>query len=67
MIADIDIWRTANLLMKQHGDYAVLVASQRADALLAGADLDGYLVFVAIVKAINELKRGTRAEGDAVN
>ena len=67
MIADVDIWRTANMLMKQHGDDAVLVASQRADALLAGADLDGFLVFVAIVKAINQLQRATPSAWERVN
>ncbi len=33
-----DIWRTADLLMKQHGEDAECVAAQRADALLAEGD-----------------------------
>jgi hypothetical protein len=42
MISDLDIYRTANLLIKQHGaDDAKLHAAQRADELLAKGDLDG--------------------------
>lgn len=67
MIADVDIWRTANVLMKEHGDYAVVVAAQRADELMADADVDGFFVWLAVVKAINELHRRARGEDDAVN
>ena len=67
MIADADIWRTANLFVNQHGEDAVLRAAERADAMIAAADVDGYLVWLAIVQAINELRRNPRSEGDTVN
>jgi len=35
MIADIDIWRAANILVKRHGADARIGAAQRADELLA--------------------------------
>jgi hypothetical protein len=35
MIADIDIWRAANILVKRHGADARIAAAQRADELLA--------------------------------
>jgi hypothetical protein len=38
MIAGIDIWRAANLLVKRHGRAAVIAAAQRADEFLAAAD-----------------------------
>jgi hypothetical protein len=33
MVEDIDIWRTANLLLRQHGHDAPLIAAQRRDRL----------------------------------
>lgn len=44
MIADIDIWRAAALLVKQHGEDAMFLASQRADGMLAKGDVDGLSV-----------------------
>jgi hypothetical protein len=41
VVSDFDIYRTANLLMRQHGaDSAKLFAAERADKLLAKADLE---------------------------
>ncbi len=40
-IPDLDIWRSANLLVKQHGDDAPIEAAMRADAMLDKGDLDG--------------------------
>ena len=37
---DVDVWRTAHILIKQHGEDAALVAAQRADELLASGDVD---------------------------
>jgi hypothetical protein len=41
MTSDLDIWRAANLLIKRHGEDAVIVAAQRADELLAKGDVEG--------------------------
>ena len=43
-IDDMDGWRAANLLVKQHGEDAALVAAQRADDLLAQGDIEGQIV-----------------------
>ena len=40
MVADIDIYRTADLLIKQHGNEAEIHAAQRADELLGAGDMD---------------------------
>jgi hypothetical protein len=41
VVPDFDIYRTANLLTQQHGtDNAKLFAAERADKLLAKADLE---------------------------
>ncbi len=34
MTTDIDIYRSANLLVKQHGEYAPIHAAMRADKLM---------------------------------
>ncbi len=41
MIPDLDIYRSANLLVKQHGDDAPIEAAMRADAMLEKGDLEG--------------------------
>ncbi len=42
MIADLDIYHTANLLIRQHGQDAPIHAAMRADAMLEKGDPDGY-------------------------
>jgi hypothetical protein len=37
-LEDIDIWRTARMLIRQHGKDARFVATQHADAQLARGD-----------------------------
>ncbi len=44
MIPYLDIYRSANLLVKHHGQDAVSEAAMRADAMLEIGDLDGYAV-----------------------
>jgi hypothetical protein len=67
MISDLDIWRSTNALIKQHGDDAALIAAQRADELLAKGNIEGQRVFKKIVKAINELQKNQPGESDRVN
>jgi len=55
MIPDLDIYRSAQVLVKQHGEDAPIHAAMRADAMLEAGDLDGYAVFKRIVKAAEEL------------
>ncbi len=58
MIPDLDIYLSANLLVKQHGEDAPIHAAMRADAMLEAGDLDGYAVWKRIMRAVEEL-RGT--------
>jgi hypothetical protein len=57
-IDDPDIFRAAKLLIDQHGDDASLRAAERADELLAEADVEGSAVWRRILAAIDELQRG---------
>ena len=64
MIAELDIYRSAALLIEKHGEDAVLEAAMRADAMLEKGDLDGQRVWKAIITAIEELQRNTLVDGE---
>ena len=56
MISDLNIWRAANLLTRQHGLNAELEAAKRADLMLERGDLDGQAPWKHISRAIVELQ-----------
>jgi|TARA_B100002003_G_scaffold234543_1_gene248585 hypothetical protein len=56
MIEDIDIFRTAQLYIEQHGDDAIIYPSMRADEMLDKGDLDGRAVWLRVMEAIGELQ-----------
>ncbi len=66
MTSDLDIFRSAQLLVKQHGQDAPIHAAMRADELLEAGDLDGYAVWTRIVKAVGELLSKERPDGATV-
>ena len=41
MIPDLDIYRSANVLVKRYGQDAPIEAAMRADAMLEKGDLEG--------------------------
>ncbi len=55
MIPDLDIYRSAQVLVKQHGQDAPIQAAMMADAMLEKGGLDGYAVWKRIVKAAEDL------------
>ncbi len=55
MPTDLDIYRSAKLLIDQHGQDAALEAVKRADELLDAGDLDGQATWLRIRKAVLEL------------
>ena len=52
---EIDIYRSANLLIQQHGEDAPIFAAQQADACLEAGDLDGKAPWMRVIGAIKEL------------
>ncbi len=66
MTPDLDIYRSANLLVKQHGDDAPIDAAMRADAMLEAGDLDGYAVWKRVLKAVGALLSKERPDGPTV-
>ena len=55
MTSDLDIYRTANVLIREHGEDAALEAAQRADAMLEGEAnqfVRGWRAAIRVAKAI---------------
>lgn len=67
MIFDIDIWRSANLLVKQYRADAPIQAAMRADAMLEKGDFDGYAVWKRIIQAVEELRSTAPAAGTGIH
>lgn len=57
MLPEIDIFRSANLLIRQHGLRAEDAARDRAYALIARHDFDGFTVWMRIAAAIATLQQ----------
>jgi len=67
MIPDVDIWRTALLLLKRYGDDAMLEASTRADHLPEDGDWQGSLTWHCIIDALERLMARGPAEGEPMH
>ncbi len=67
MTADLEIYRSAKLLIDHHGDDAVIHAAMRADQMLEQGDLDGLATWNRILRAIEELRAGKRPEGEKLH
>ncbi len=67
MTSDLDIYRTANVLVKRHGEDASIRAAMLADATLDKGDLDGYAVWKRILRAVEEMGNTTPSTDQAMN
>ncbi len=54
MIGDLDIYRTAKLLVDKHGDEAPIQGPMKADAMIDKGDLDGRAVWQRIAEAVKK-------------
>ena len=61
---DIDIFRSAKLLLDKHGRDAQLIAIKRATKMLDAGDMDGYAVWKRILGAIKDTERETPHPGE---
>ena len=55
MVDELDIYRTAQLMMSQHGFDASIHAAMRQDQLSASADVEGASVWKLVLAAIDVL------------
>ena len=67
MIYDIDVYRAANVLIREHGEYATIEAYQRAGQMLDRRDIDGLAVWEHILAAVEEIRRTEPTEGEATH
>ena len=67
MTSDLNIYRTASVLIREHGEDAALEAAQRADAMLEKGSVDGQRVWKRVLAALKEIQRQELREGEAVN
>ncbi len=63
MFPDLDIRRTAAVLIKQHGQDAPIHAAMRADELLEAGDMAGCAALKRVLKAIEEMLSKERPPG----
>ncbi len=63
MFPNLDIYRAANVLVKQHGQDAPIHAAMRADELLEAGDLEGCAVFKRVLKIVEEMLSKERPPG----
>ena len=66
-VSDLDIYRSAKLLVKQHGKEAPIHAALNADAMLEKGNLDGQRVWLRVLKAIEVLLEEWPGEGQVVH
>ena len=64
-VSELDVFRSAKLLVDQHGAEAPIEAALHFDAMLENGDLDGQRAWLRILAAVNELL-DTRSGGGAV-
>ncbi len=64
MTSDLDIYRSAKLLIDQHGEDAGIEAAMRADAMLEKGAMAGAATWRRIVKAVEELQRQEPGPGE---
>ncbi len=65
-IDDIDIYRSAKLLIDKYGDKAAVIAIKRASQMLDIDDVDGYAVWKRTLRAIEQLESTKRGPDDLV-
>ena len=67
MTSDLDIYRTASVLIREHREDTALEAAQRADAMFEKGSLDGQRVWKRVLAAVKKTQRQEPREGEAVN
>ncbi len=67
MIPDLDIFRSANVLIKHHGQDAPIKGAMITDAMLNMGDVDGYAVWRRILRAVGELQGTAPKPGEVVH
>jgi len=67
MTSEIDIYRSAHELIKQHGDAAPIHAAMRVDSMLEKRDVKGQAVWRRILKAVEVILADWSSEGQQLH
>jgi hypothetical protein len=59
VIAEVDIWRTAYLMLSWYGDTAAAESARRAEEFAADGDLAGVAAWRRVIEAIGQLANTT--------
>ncbi len=65
--SELDMYRSASLLVQQNGTEAPIEAAMHADAMLDKGDFDGQRVWLCILAAVNELLASQPGDGARVH
>ena len=60
---EIDIYRSAKLLIDRHGEDAPIFAAQQADRCLGAGDFEGKAVWMRVIRAIEQLTNTSAPDG----
>jgi hypothetical protein len=66
MVTELDVHRTARVLLRQYGADSPMRAAMQHDALLERGDLDGAAVWKRVLAAIDVLLQKERRNGQAL-
>ncbi len=67
MASDLDIYRSAKLIIDKYSGGAAAEAERRADTFLKRGDAAGHAVWRRILRAVEELGRMKLGEGERTN
>ena len=67
MPSEIDIYRSAKLLIDHHGEDAPIFAAMQADKCSEKGDMKGRRVWLRVIKAVEELQRTRPGSGEATH
>ena len=67
MIPHLDIYRSAAVLVREHGEYAPLEAAMNADSMLDKGDIEAQRVRPRILAAVKELQNTSPQESDVLH
>ena len=64
MTSDLDIYRIASVLVREHGEDAAVEAAERAGALLKNDDPDAAAVWKRVTLAVEDIQRTELGPGE---
>ncbi len=67
MTSDLDVFRSAQMLIGTHGEDAAPKISAVADAMRERENMEGVATWRRVLKAVDEMQRKERAPGEATH